>query len=245
MRHFYVPLFHEFCRTQQVDPASVRVLDCGCGNGISVECLRRAGFVAYGIDAEAFRCEQWKEPRRLPGILLCRADALHLPFTEASFDIVFSCGLLEHIGVAEWADPEYHVVATPDQPELRRLFIRESLRVLRRPGVLYLDHPNGAFPIDFWHSDSGGRPRFHRPSEKFLPSFREVCELVRAADPSCFLEALSPAGRFVFRRATRHWYGKIFRGPLQLYFEMLRYRPFAWLAGTPLNPFLVLRITRH
>ena len=245
MQHFYLPLFHEFCRVHQLHPARVRVLDCGCGNGVSVECLRQAGFWACGIDAWELRCEQWKVLPRLWGSFFCQAEATRLPFADACFDMVFSCGLLEHIGVTEWADPRYHVVPRADQAELRRQFVVECLRVLRNPGALYIDHPNGAFPVDFWHNDNRGRPRFHRTSEKFLPTFNEVVRLAHAADLTCRVEALSPADHFTFRRASRRWYGALFKGPLQLYFKLLRYHPFSYLATSALNPYLVLRITRH
>ena len=131
----------------------------------------------------------------------------------------------------------------PDQIEQPRRFLAECLRVLRRPGVLYLDHPNGAFPIDFWHCDYRGRPRFHAPWEPFLPTYREVVRLAHAADPDCQAEVLSPAGRFVYRRLARRWYGKLLHAPLQLWFGLLRYWPFSRLAASPLNPYLVLRIT--
>ena len=245
MQHYYLPLLRSFCGTHQLDPGQVRVLDCGCGNGLSVECLAEAGFRGYGIDIGEFRCQQWSERPGLPKMSLCRADACRLPFADNSFEIVLSCGLLEHVGVVEQGEPCYTVAPLPNQAELRREFLAECLRVLRRPGAFYLDHPNGAFPIDFWHNHypSGG-PRFHPRSEKFLPTFKEVVELARSVEPRCRVEAISPAGRFTFRRSTRRWYGKLFARPLELYFELLRYSPFSLLAGSPLNPYLVVRITR-
>lgn len=243
MEHFYLPLFREFCCAQRLDRGRVRVLDCGCGSGLSVDSLAEAGFFAFGIDSWTLRYQQWRERPRLLGSCFCQADATALPFADACFDIVFSCGLLEHIGVAEQCTPTYQVVPLPNRMQLRHRFVAECLRVLRRPGVLYLDHPNGAFPVDFWHNDYRGRPRFHRPSEKFLPTFEEVTALARAVDPRCRIEAVTPAGRFTFRRATRRWYGKFLAGPLQLYFQLLRYPALSLLAGSPLNPYLVLRIT--
>ncbi len=246
MQHFYLPLFRNFCRTRRLDPGRVRVLDCGCGNGTSVDCLAEAGFWACGIDAWTLRYQQWNERSRPPRAKFCQADATRLPLVDSSFDIVFSCGLLEHIGVVEQGEPSYTVAPLPNQAELRREFLAECLRVLRRPGILCLDHPNGAFPIDFWHNHytRSGRARFHWPWEKFLPTLKEVVTLAHAVDPDCRVEAISPAGRFTFRRSTRRWYGKLFARPLELYFELLRYSPFSLLAGSPLNPYLVIRITR-
>ncbi|MBI3697313.1 MAG: class I SAM-dependent methyltransferase, partial [Acidobacteria bacterium] len=192
MEHFYLPLFQQFCQERGLQPGCVRVLDCGCGNGLSVECLAEAGFAACGIDLWAVRLEQWKERSRLPRAGFLFADATRLPFAPASFDIVLSCGLLEHIGVAEEWEPVYKVAPLADQAERRRQFLVECFRVMRPGGVLYLDHPNGAFPIDFWHNSYRTEPRFHSLSEGFLPTFREVATLARQADPACRVEAVSP-----------------------------------------------------
>ena len=175
------------------------------------------------------------------------ADGRQLPFPDARFEVVLSCGVLEHVGVAEEWEPEYRVAPLPDQAEQRRRFLAECLRVLRPTGVLYLDHPNGAFPIDFWHTkDAQGRqPRFHSLREGFLPSFGEVRHLAREIDPRCRVRALSPAGRFTFRRVKRRWYGQVFGGPSEAFFNLLRYWPLKWLAATPLNPYLVIEISRQ
>lgn len=239
MQCFYLPLFRDFCRVQGLKADQVRVLDCGCGNGLSVDCLEEAGFAAYGVDNATLRYQQWSGRSRLS-----MADGTRLPFAGASFDIVMSCGVLKHVGVAEASEPVYQVEPLPDQAERRRRFLAECLRVLRPGGVLYVDHPNGAFPIDFWHTRHGTRPRFHGRSESFLPTVKEVRGLTKTVEATCRVEALSPAGRFVFRRTARHWYGAVLTAFAKLFFALLRYPPFSPLAGSALNPYLVLRITR-
>jgi SAM-dependent methyltransferase len=242
--NYYLPLFQDFCKSRELDPSEVRILDCGCGGGASVAYLANAGFQAVGIDIAQFRTEQWKERRRLPRVTFVQADAVNLPFAKASFDIVLTSGMLEHIGVAEESEPKYRVMPLADQPARRQQFLAECLRVLRPHGVVYVDHPNGSFPVDFWHNDYRSRPRLHWPSQKFLPSFSEVSQLVRSIDPNCLIEPISPAGRFTFRRSNRRWYGKFLARPMEFYFNLLRHRPFAALAGSPLNPYLVIRIVR-
>jgi SAM-dependent methyltransferase len=244
MRHYYIPLFLKYANQIGRSPGAMRVLDCGCGNGASVEFLAQAGFSAFGIDLAKFRAEQWTYRSQLPGVHLIAADATALPFPDAYFDIVFSCGMLEHIGVAEECTPAYKVVALPHQAELRERFLGESIRVLKPHGVLYVDHPNGSFPIDFWHNDYRGLPRFHSANEQFLPKFEEVSRIATAVAPTCSIEAISPAGRFTFRRSRRRWYGKLFTSVLKLYFYALKLRPFRPLLASPFNPYLVLRIQR-
>jgi SAM-dependent methyltransferase len=217
------------------------VLDCGCGNGLSVELLADRGFQAFGIDTWVVREQQWLE--RKAGAYVV-ADGTRLPFVDAQFDIVLSSGVLEHIGVHEEWQPRYKVAPLPDQAVHRTRFISECLRVLRTGGVIYIDHPNGAFPIDFWHGDGRGLPRFHRLSEGFLPTYAEVRRLTGSVAPNCRVEAISAARRFVFRRVGRRWYGKLAAAPVELAYRLMEHRPFRWLARTALNPYLVLRISR-
>jgi len=174
---------------------------------------------------------------------LIPADATALPFADRSFDIVLSSGMLEHIGVREVVDPVYRCTALPDRDVRRSWFIAQALRVLRPRGEFYLDHPNGASFIDFWHNDWRARPRLHMPFEPFLPSYREVERMARQIRPNARVEAISPAGRFTFRRASRRWYVRPFIGTMKLFFDLLRHWPFSALASSPLNPYLVIRIT--
>ena len=244
IQHFYLPLFLEHALALGRSPASMRILDCGCGNGASVEYLAAAGVAAVGIDSAGLRVEQWTERAKLAGVSLLAADSTALPFADGCFDVVLSCGMIEHIGVTEACMPDYRVAPLPRQAELRQNFLTESMRVLKPDGVLFLDHPNGSFPIDFWHNDYRALPRFHSPRERFLPNFSEIVGLAKKASPSCTVEAISPAGRFTFRRSARRWYGVLFTGALKTYFELLRYRPFSSLAASALNPYLVIRIRR-
>jgi len=242
--HFYLPLFFKYAQGIGKAPTAMRIMDCGCGNGASVEYLAAAGFQSFGIDIASFRAEQWVERSKLPRVHLLAADATALPFPDRYFDIVLSCGMLEHIGVAEECKPSYRVTPLSHQADLRERFLRESMRVLKPGGVLYLDCPNGSFPIDFWHNDYRSLPRFHWPSESFLPSFDEVAKLVRRVAPTCSIEAISPAGRFTFQRSRRRWYGKVFTDVMKVYLDLLKRRPFSGLASSPLNPYLVMRIAR-
>lgn len=78
-------------------PSSSRILDWGCGLGQMSYLLRNRGFdiVSYDIADQG---------SQLPDISLCRTiqritseEPTLLPFADASFDAVLSCGVLEHV----------------------------------------------------------------------------------------------------------------------------------------------------
>lgn len=220
----------------------LRVLDTGCGNGISVDILSDLGFEAWGNDLSALRKWQWRERRWRQRLIV--ASALTLPFKDEYFDVVLASGVIEHIGVEEMGVPHYSVRPSADKDIQRAAFISELLRVLAPRGVLILDAPNGRFPIDFWHADAPGRPRWHRLDEGFLPSFTEIRRYVHSAASDAHVEAVSPYKRLQFRQTSRHWYGRVFAPTMELFFKMMRYPPFHMLARSPLNPFLVVRVRR-
>jgi SAM-dependent methyltransferase len=233
---FYAPAL------RQAVGAGARILDSGCGNGVSLEALGRHGYEAWGHDLSQLRLFQWRNvPARER---LCVADGRQLPFPGAFFDAVLSSGVIEHIGVVETrGEGTYTIRPKAGRDDERRDYLRELLRVTRPGGAIFLDCPNGAFPIDFWHGVVPGQARFHRRAEGFLPTFREVRGLVRDVAPHARVEALSAHRRLRFRQVGRHWYGRVFAFPMDVLMRMSILGAGRFLRTSPLMPYLVVRIT--
>ena len=124
-----------------------RVLDLGCGLGAYVRQMRAFTPEVYGIEIDH---ERAAEAGRALG-LIATAAAEALPFPTASFDVVLSHEMIEHV-----ADD--------------RQTIAEALRVLRPGGRLVLFCPNRLYPFEthghFW------RGRYHEgntPLINWLP----------------------------------------------------------------------------
>jgi SAM-dependent methyltransferase len=220
-----------------------RVLDSGCGNGISVDLLVERGFESWGVDLSALRLWQWRERNR-PDRLAC-ASSLGLPFPDGFFDAVLCSGVLEHLGVQETRQGGYSVTVLADRDAERTRFLLEHARVLAPSGALWLDFPNGAFPIDFWHGTRAGSPRWHGRDEGFLPTAAEVRRYTSELPGRWSVSARSAAGRLQFRQVGSRWYGKMLARPAAFWLRLLGVYPFSSLLETGLNPFLVLELRRR
>jgi SAM-dependent methyltransferase len=100
---------------------SDKVLELGCGNGKTFAALLGTGAEITGVDfslsaARLCRSLTVKSPK---GEVIV-ADARHLPFTDASFDVVIAFHIMGHLPA-----------------EGRRCCAREAGRVLRPGGTLY------------------------------------------------------------------------------------------------------------
>jgi len=77
-----------------------RLLDWGCGYGHMSWLLRRRGFDVAGLTVpdENNLSDSWSLLVREQGLkVVVAGDEVALPFEDASFDVVLSCGVLEHV----------------------------------------------------------------------------------------------------------------------------------------------------
>lgn len=217
------------------------VLDLGCGNGYAVMGWRRLGRKAFGVDLSLYRLSRWVDEHRGPRPFAL-ADARALPFRDRAFDVVVSSGMIEHVGVDEYSAP-YRIVELPDKTARRRSVIAEVARVGKPAADLFIDFPNGQFPIDFFHGDGIVSFRVHRLPDSLLPDFADLKRWAAAADCSATLEP--SAGRFRLQRVRRSWWGRVLAGPMRIYLACLDHLLGGgfdrWVA--PVSPFLVVRLT--
>jgi SAM-dependent methyltransferase len=217
------------------------VLDLGCGNGYAVAAWRRRDVSAVGVDNSLYRLYRWVKEKS--GVPLVLGDATRLPFRRGAFAAAVSSGVIEHVGVFEEPTP-YRITPDPDRDEKRARTMREGLLAVTSGGALYVDFPNGSFPIDFWHGDVVGSFRVHPVPDALLPRYADVVSWVRPEGASVRLVPLGE--RLRFQQVGRHWWGRLLRPLARLYVIVLdtlsRVLPARVLA--PLFPFLVLRITK-
>ena len=96
-----------------------RLLDIGCGCGDKTTLLSLKAKEVIGLDLQNIFYKPWVSSK----LSFCRADALHLPISDQTFDYIVSFDVLEHIE---------HDVG----------FVRETWRVLKPNGTLIIETPN-------------------------------------------------------------------------------------------------------
>ena len=105
------------------------VLDVGCGSGIATQLLADAGANVTAIDLTPWAVETTR--RRLAAFGLDadvqQADAEQLPFADASFDLVFSWGVIHHSSDMDRALAELVRACRPGGQLVLMVYHRRSL----------------------------------------------------------------------------------------------------------------------
>ena len=121
------------------------VLEIGVGLGSDFLCFVRAGARATGVDLTQHAVELVRRRLDLEGLHadVLQADAEQLPFADASFDRIYSWGVLHH---------------SPDTDRA----VREAIRVLRPGGrlcvMLYARHSWVTYGMWVRHALLAGKP---------------------------------------------------------------------------------------
>lgn len=193
-----------------------KILDVGCGVGTYLQAFKRFGDDLYGVEIDAKRAAKAK--KITPNISVASAE--NLPFPEATFDIVFSHEVLEHL-------------------EDDRKAVEEAVRVLKPGGHLVLFVPNRLFPFETHGFYLGRRYLFGNiPFINYLPNFlrNKLAPHVGVYTERGLKKLFSglPA-QFVIFTQIYPGFDKIF-AKFPLFGSLLR-RIFYSLEGTPLRIF--------
>ena len=145
-KEWHIPSAAGFAATR-----GLRVLEIGCGLGTDGAQFAKAGADYTGVDLTEAAVELARkrfELFNLPGTFLT-ADAENLDFKDASFDLVYSHGVLHHTPDTARAVREIYRVLRPNGQAVIMLYHRNSynyrvnIRMLRRAGVHLLKWEQG------------------------------------------------------------------------------------------------------
>jgi SAM-dependent methyltransferase len=151
-KEWHIPAAAQFARAR-----GLRVLEIGCGIGTDAAQFAKAGADYTGVDLTDAAIELARkrfELFELSGKFQI-ADAENLGFPDASFDVVYSHGVLHHTPDIGAAVQEIHRVLKPGGRAIVMLYHRGSynyrigIRVLRRAGAGLLKTDAGIKLISF------------------------------------------------------------------------------------------------
>lgn len=157
-----------------------RVLEVGCGTGVDQAEFARHGAEAYAVDLTFNGCHLTAQ--RLQHHHACariaRADCEHLPYPDASFDFVYSWGVIHHSPDTPAAASELVRVARPGGRVLAMVYNRHSLVALQAyvvHGLLRGRPWRGISAIIGEHLESPGTKVYSlRQARALLPGVEEV-----------------------------------------------------------------------
>jgi len=144
----HIPAFADFPRW-----AGKKVLEVGCGIGTDAACFARAGADYTGIDLSPASLEVARQRFEMLGLSgrLELADAEHLSAVvePASFDLVYSFGVIHHTPDPAAAIAEIRKVIRPDGELRLMLYARESWKAIMIEAGLDQPEAQSGCPIAF------------------------------------------------------------------------------------------------
>jgi ubiquinone/menaquinone biosynthesis C-methylase UbiE len=128
-RHRYEAEPHIFAVAQFTRWKGARLLEIGVGAGADHLQWARAGAECHGVDLTDAAIETTRAHLALHGLRseLRRADAENLPYADATFDVVYSWGVIHHSEHPERIIAEIHRVLRPSGTFIGMLYARRSL----------------------------------------------------------------------------------------------------------------------
>ena len=223
-KEWHIPAAADFAGAK-----GLRVLEIGCGMGTDGVQFAKAGAIYTGVDlteAAIDLAHRNFELNDLRGEFRV-ADAENLDFTDQSFDLVYSHGVLHHTPDIQRAVTEVHRVLKPGGRAVVMLYHRGSynyrigIRVLRRAGAGLL-------------KSEGGLRIVHRLTGEPVESLREHAAALRNRNGNFSAAELlnqstdgagNPLARVYSRREARALFRDFRKVQLRSYFLNKRFIP--------------------
>ncbi len=221
-KEWHIPAAADFTNTR-----GLHVLEIGCGMGTDGAQFAKAGANYTGIDLTDAAVELARKRFQVSGLKgeFRVADAERLDFPDASFDLVYSHGVLHHTPDIEAAVREIYRVLKPGGRAMVMLYHRGSynyrvgIRVLRRAGAGLLTSEAGIKLINLLTREP-------------IDSLREHAQLAKNGNSSAddFLSqstdgAGNPLARVYSRREARELFKDFSAVELRAYFLNKRFIP--------------------
>jgi ubiquinone/menaquinone biosynthesis C-methylase UbiE len=172
-----------------------RVLEAGCGTGLVLSRLQDIARPGVGVDLSRGMLAQ----SRRRGLPVAQADLLHLPFPDATFDLVCSFKVLAHVEAIDRALGELARVTRPGGHLVLEFYNRLSLRYL----IKRLKSPTR---ISERETDAAVYTRYDRLDDvrRYLPAGIEVVAVrgIRVVTPVSHVFRVPPLAR-AFRALER------------------------------------------
>jgi SAM-dependent methyltransferase len=231
--HYWIPLFQELFPDH--NRRVVTILSVGCGIGVEVDLLWKAGFACFGVD-NGDRTVDW--PKREHPDTLLLANGMHLPVADGTFDAVFCGCVFPHVGVVGDSS-----TLTDHCWQDRQRLASEMVRVTRRGGYVIACSPNRRFPFDIFHWRKPGcyRAKFNPPWSRFLLSVSDFRSLFHSAGGRD-VRALPIAGFWGFVTMRQSLKGRLLSLPLRWVFQLASLPAIGVVfRGSPLVPWITVR----
>lgn len=102
------------------------LLEIGCGRGRNIKHVKRKDNTIFAIDISEAACITSERYRKDDNVYVLRSDAMHLPFKDGTFDLIYSDHVLQHIFDLNRCFAEIRRVARTDNAFFFNLYSKEN-----------------------------------------------------------------------------------------------------------------------
>jgi ubiquinone/menaquinone biosynthesis C-methylase UbiE len=176
-RYGLYPFLREFAQFEQW--AGKSVLEIGCGQGADLSQFAAHGARTFGYDLTMKHCRISRDFVATMGsrASITQGDARTLPFADATFDVVYSFGVLLLVEELDRAVAEIHRVLKPGGTVMVMFYNRQSLHYYLKTLYYYgivcdLGELLGPRRLVDWFTDGFGYPRtYHQTPDSLREAF--------------------------------------------------------------------------